>query len=102
MNTVPALVGALAVAGCLTSTVGAGNGDRDGGPACVLGGDAYACPGGEEPACSAAPGESCDYSVAYCLRCDGGGGVGCSCQDAGVAGQNGGRWVCLDNGVTCR
>lgn len=99
MNTIPALVAMLALAAC-TSTAGAGAGDADGGPACVLSEGSYVCPGGEEPACSAGAGEPCDYSVAYCLSCDGGGGIGCSCEDAG--GHDGGRWVCLDNGVACR
>jgi hypothetical protein len=94
------LAATLALAGCLTSTAGAGDGDRDGGPACVLAGDAYACPGGTEPACSSAAGDPCDYGVSYCLSCEDGGGVGCSCQDAGA--QGGGTWVCLENGVACR
>ena len=96
MTTSPALLPALVLAGCLTSNAGAGAGDADGGPACVLSGDSYVCPGGKEPACTAIPGDSCDYSVAYCLRCDDGGGIGCSCA------QGGGRWTCLDNGVVCR
>ena len=98
----PDLFAALALAGCLTSNAGAGAGDADGAPGCVLSGDSYVCPGGKEPACTAAPGDSCDYSVAYCLRCDDGGGVGCSCEDAGFDAQDGGRWACLDNGVVCR
>jgi hypothetical protein len=107
MKAVLSFVAAFALAGCLlTSKAGAGGGDKDGGPACVLEGDSYACPGGMEPACSAAPGDSCDYRVAYCLTCSDGGGVGCSCQDAEDAGldaaQAGGQWVCLDNGVVCR
>jgi hypothetical protein len=106
MSTVPAagiaLAATLALAGgcLLTSKAGAGDGDKNGGPACVLDGDSYACPGGVEPACSSAAGDPCDYSVPYCLSCDDGGGVGCSCQEAGA--QDGGLWVCLDNGVVCR
>ena len=95
-----ALAAALALAGCLTSTAGAGAGDADGGPACVLTGDSYVCPGGLEPACSSAAGDPCDDTVPYCLSCDDGGGVGCSCQEGGS--QDGGTWVCLDNGVACR
>lgn len=97
---VVALATTLALAGCLTSHAGAGDGDKDGGPACVIHGDSYACPGGLEPACSSPAGDPCDYSVPYCLRCDDGGGVGCACQEAGA--EDGGSWVCLDNGVVCR
>jgi hypothetical protein len=102
MSPVPILLAALALPGCLTSNAGAWAGDADGGPACVQSGDTYVCPGGTEPACSAPAGAICDYGIAYCLRCDDGGGVGCSCEEAGGDAQGGGRWVCLDNGVVCR